>query len=349
MPQVEDALRNTNQEPGPGRQLQEYFAGIAGTPQKRENAPVTVVAVNSDGAVQKAANSAGSDTDELARLRQLLHEKDHAVFRAVVSANELRSELEATKAETETLRTELTEIQRSAVEPEKNPALNRQVQEEVARQRREWLRIQKQLEQEHANRKAELVQVRGQWFATQQQLEQESRARRMEKAQASAKIASLERNLENANSTITEFRNKPAKSIARRRMVAVFASAALILGGGAIWTQFSSHVSAAASPAITVINQSAPQASNRKTQSTIFPVSQKGFQGSLGRLNNALSSFASRPPEEVLLEARKRSGDPTLCAFRWNNGQPAVVFNGGSKESLASSLNRCAAAIERLP
>lgn len=339
------------EEPNPdgvGRHLQEYIAGVAGIPPREEKQAITLVTAG--GLAKHQEPIVVSEGDEVARLRQLLHEKDHAVFRAVVSANELRAKLEETQAETESLKSELAQVLRQpeSAEPEgEKPPLPPQALEEIQRQRKEWLRIQKSLEQEHAHRKAELVQVRGQWFATQQQLDQESRARRSERAQAASKIAGLERSLENANTAIVNMRNEKTSSGSKRGMLAAAASLVLAVGGAAIWTQFSAHASAPPPPpAVSKAIETAPS-KPRLASSVLLPGSQKGFQGSLGRLNQALAAFGSRPAEDVLAEVRKRSGDPTVCAFRWNNGQPAVIFNGGMKESLATSLNRCAAAIEK--
>jgi hypothetical protein len=68
----------------------------------------------------------------------------------------------------------------------------------------------------------------------------------------------------------------------------------------------------------------------------------------MGRLNAALSSFGNWPPEDLLREVRRWSGDSSICPFRWNNGQPALLFgSGGMKQSLAAELGSCAVAVEK--
>src|SRR5438270_5837746 len=88
------------------RHLQEYVAGVAGKPPKLapddEAAPVRFVTLESDpprssDTARPAEAAVVSEADEISRLRQLLHQKDHAIFRSVVKANELKTELDATK------------------------------------------------------------------------------------------------------------------------------------------------------------------------------------------------------------------------------------------------------------
>jgi hypothetical protein len=354
MPGIDEGTQ-IGADAGGGRQLQEYFAGITGIPLKEDKHPV---ALSHSGPPARTGPPAASEADEVNRLRQLIHEKDHAMFRAVVSANELRGQLDETRAEADTLKLELAQVHRFAEglksaddSKEKltagKQALSPEAQEEIGRQRKEWMRVQKSLEREHLQRKAELVQVRGHWFATQQQLEQEVRARRSERGQTASRISSLERSLEAANTTIAGMRGEKGKSAVKRSLVTVFAIAALLVavavGGGVIWKQAPGAVVSAS--ATGTMHPQPPQKAVEVPESVLFP--RKGIQASLGRLNRALSAFGSAPAEEVLRRARVQSGDPSICAFEWNHGQPSVIFNGGGlKESLSASLNRCAVAVE---
>jgi hypothetical protein len=336
---------------GAAKHLQEYFAGVAGIPPKEPAGQVSVV-VHGDGPVQDLQRLRADDDDEVHRLRQLLHEKDHAMFKAVVSANDLRVQLEQARAESDSLKVELAQVL-TKPEPESKPgALSPEAQEELNKQRREWLRIQKTLEAEHSQRKAELVQVRGQWFATQQQLEQETRARRAERAQASAKINSLERSLETANSTIASIGKEARRKGWRTAWMAVAASLLVAAGAGYAWTSFTGHTATAAGVASATVVKAAsepvtPLTSRPKLLPSLLAASgQKGFQGSLGRLNQALASFGNTSPALILKQVQAKSGDPTVCAFEWNDGQPSVIYNNPAKESLAASLNKCASAVE---
>lgn len=340
-------------------QLQQYFSGIAAAPKRRER-PVRVMAVEAEGAEDHEVRevAVADDSDELHRLRRLIQEKDHAIFRAALSASDLEHQLDEAKAESEALKSELAKgeftLPEALVpdEPKQAVVLSQAAQEELNRQRKEWLRIQKSLEREHAHRKAELIKVRGQWYQTQQQLELETRARRMEAAQASAKIANLERSLSNASAQISRsYENNPAPSTGRRIAVAV-ASVALLVAAGAAWSRLSS------SPLQPTVakEDSAPVPSPLRgtvvapvrTGTIILPgmLSGPGFQSSLGRLNRALSAFGNQPAEQVLRAVRSRSADHSVCAFQWNNGQPALLFGEGAKLTLAATLGNCATAVE---
>ena len=370
---------------GVPRNLQEYFSGVAAGPpplpaplraakDSSGNAPATSAGLASgashlaSGASHLASGashlaSGASHDDELIRLQHVVMEKDHAIFHATVSASDLQRQLDEIRAETESLKAELAahEVAAHALAAreladthglqgsgKKKPAPSPEAQEEIDRRRKEWLRIQKGLEREHNHRKAELVQVRGQWFQTQQQLELESRARRTEGAHSSAKIATLERDLLAARAALTRSNGNGDSASFKRGIGLAAASIILVLAAGGVWTQLPAHAGASVLSDAPVHVQAAALKPSGSFSTGSAGSSQVGVQASLSHLNRALTSMGNRPPEEVLREVRGRSGDPSICGFLWNKGQPALLFGGdGIKQTLATSLGRCAVAVEK--
>jgi len=321
---------SATEEPG---QLQEYFSQIAGAASKRRREqpaamPADEVAM-SDASVSQAPEPQAADevkeTSEGLKAEILLRYRESA-SPAIPAPPLLKAQA----------------------------ALSLEAQDELDRQRKEWLRIQKSLEREHFQRKAELEKVRAQWYQTQKELEQESRARRMEGAQASAKIATLERNLRAASEIISNSYRQDVKPAARRNLAIVFASVALVVvaAAGAAWTQFPARAGVPASQGDSAPAAPPPLVSGpgKHLPSGGFAAAQggTGFQGPMGRLNEALSSFGNWPAEDLLREVRRWSGDRNICPFRWNNGQPALLYGGdGMKQSMADALGSCAAAVEK--
>ncbi len=379
--------RSRQRRPGQFKALPDSIAGSDGGPYAADfggdeldgGAMITSLAVaGGDGDLQLFSESGAPD--EVSELRRQIKEKDHAILRAVLSVQDLQEQLAAEKEESLNLRTELSSIRDSesspvpekagAVHGPEKPSLSPEAQVEVDRQRKEWAKIQRSLERQHNQRKTELATVRAQWFQTQQQLETESRARRLENAQASATISKLERNLSSTSEALTQVQRAPGPSVGKR-ITAVGVLATVMIGAGLMWTQFSAKAGTAATatnlnagsagasnPADTAAPNSVPVKSapgGAKPASSLKPIqappqaefSQASFQGSLSRLNRALSSYGNRPPQDVMREVRQRTGDQSVCAFQWNNGQPSLIYGSeGLHASLSSALTRCAAAVE---
>ncbi|MDQ1470050.1 MAG: hypothetical protein QOJ99_1530, partial [Bryobacterales bacterium] len=311
MAQIENAA-----DAGATGHSQDYFSGIAGFPSKKlQEHPLTLITARQDTTDQRVI----SDGEEILPLQRLLQEKDQALFRATLSSTDLQRRLEQATLETENLRVELSEAQRPAEALARSTGLSLETQQEVNRQRKEWLRSQKTLEGDHAQCKAELVQLRGNSYKLQQQLELESRARRMEAAQSSAKICSLERSLSAANIELSKAYAAAGKSKARPRVGVAFASVTAIMVAAVVWTQMPTAASAPVAP----VARKEPV-----PLTTPYFQTGAGFQNSLGRLNEALSSFGNRSPEEILRDVRLRGADHSVCAFQWNNGQPALLYGG---------------------
>jgi molecular chaperone GrpE (heat shock protein) len=334
---------------------------------------------------QPVANS--SPGDEIARLKRTIDEKDQAILRSVMTLQDLQQQLEEEKEESQNLRTALTAINEDeteapaegslapgavAVTPpppgraENRTRLSPEAQSELDKQRREWAKIQRALEVQNNQKKAELASVRNQWFQTQQQLETESRARRIEVAQSSATISKLNRDLSSVREVISEAaRAKPGWSTSARVMTVASVCAAILFVTALTWTQVSAHTStpapslpetasmgSAVQGSITTVASQTSVAAPSETAHIDVPqvsiASAGAFQGSLSRLNRSLTAHGNKPVEQILREVRNRSGDPTVCAFQWNNGQPALLYGGtGLKMNLSSALTRCALAVER--
>jgi len=329
--------------------------------------PIAPTSTTAPTLSEQTESSYEAETD-VAKMRRMLKEKDHAIVRATLSAHDLEQQLSDEKQEALNLRKAL-ELTREEGKPETPdgsvPAaagkahLSPETQAELDKHRREWAVLQRSLETQHNQRKAELATVRAQSFQIQQKLETESRARRLEAAQSSAAISRLERDLSQANTALSGSYLRPNKWSTGKRLTMVATICGIcVLGAGALMERLSAgRVSAktevtAHTTEVSETKQVETEAAHlRKVLHAIPPasVSQVNFQGSLSRLNRALSSFANRAPQEVMTEVRDRFGDRSLCAFQWNNGQPAMIYGSeGIHASLGSALGRCAAAVEQL-
>jgi hypothetical protein len=326
---------------------------------------------------------AGSPQEEIVSLRRTIDQKDQAILRSVMTLQDLQQQLAEEKDESQNLRGALIALNREdpaatsgdtpPSEPAPGPAHGAdgrptfppELQAELDKQRKEWAKIQRSLERQHGQRQSELSSVRSQWFQTQQQLETESRARRMESAQASATISKLTRDLGSAREEVVSS-GLVRHGWSKGAWVMVLASVCvtILFGVGLTWTQVSAHstppIAGSESATGTIPgSQGSPTELLRAAKQTpvdtrpisvpaVSTGSAGAFQGSLSRLNQSLSGFGNRRVEDVLREVRTRSGDPTVCSFQWNNGQPALLYGGASlKVNLSTELTRCAMAVDQ--
>lgn len=285
-----------------------------------------------------------SPEEELASLRSLVAEKDHAVIRAVVSTSELQQALETAKAEADELKEQLVLTREQPQE-----AIQAVVNGELLKLNAKFNHARKMMEREHGKTRTELISLRAQTQQLQHQLESEKRARAVDAARASGKIASLEKDLSVAYGEKSASGEAVSREKAiRTRLSAAAVVAAIVIAVVVGWSQVAAKTSSAestpqAAPASTAVE---------RTQAAIpsqFSMSQHGFQTALSRLNNVLANFPDQRPEDVLADVRRRMAktDPTVCAFDWNNGQPALLYGGQTKSvSLVSTLSSCAQAIE---
>jgi hypothetical protein len=286
--------------------------------------------------------------EEVERLRQLLAEKDHAVIQAVTLNAEAQQELETSRAEALALRAEL-----EIVKENPDAAAAPVVSEEIVKITAQFRHAQKVLEREQGMLRSELVTVKARFQQAQAYLETERRARRAEASRAQGKIAALEQDLSVAHTSVADSGKAGDRERAIRvRLSAAAVVAALIVAGFFGWQRLpASSVTAPADTAsapVAAKQDEAPQTAPAVVPGSLL-TSQSGFQGALSNLNIALANYPERKPEDVLAEVRKRMGskDPTLCAFEWNGGQPALMYGGKTKTvSLATTLGRCAQAVE---
>jgi hypothetical protein len=288
-----------------------------------------------------------SPDEELVSLRRLIAEKDHAVIRAVVSSSEMQHELETAKAESIALKA-LLEVAKERPQA----AMQAEMNGEILKLTAKFNHARKTLEREHNKVRSEVVTLRGQSQQLQHQLDNERKARQIESARASGQIASLEKDLATAYGEKSASGMVQSRERATRLWLGAAAVATTLIVSAAVfgWSQM-----AAKSGPAGVTGEDAPQvAGSSVTKSPIpaqFSGSQHGFQGALGDLNNALADFPERRPEDVLAEVRRRNSvsDPSVCAFAWNGGQPALLYGGQNKSvSLGGTLTKCAQAVEKL-
>jgi hypothetical protein len=290
-----------------------------------------------------------SPEEELSTLRRLIAEKDHAVIRAVVTSSEMQNELETAKAESVKLKA-LLEVAKEKPQA----AMQAEMNGEILKLTAKFNHARKTLEREHNKVRSEVVTLRGQSQQLQQQLDNERKARQVESARAAGQIASLEHDLAVAYGEKSASGMAQSRERAIRVRLGTAAVAAIVMVGAAVfgWSQMSAKTGPAPAvseqaPLAAGFSGTKPSASNLSQFSGL----QHGFQGALGDLNGALASFPDRRPEDVLAEVRRRNSvsDPSVCAFQWNGGQPALLYGGQNKSiSLGGTLTKCAQAVEKL-
>ncbi len=217
---------------------------------------------------------------------------------------------------------------------------------EIQKLRAEWHREQKGLEQEHNQRRAELVGLRSQLGMVQQKLEAEMRARQLEGSQAFAKIATLQKELAAAGKVIEKAQDRDsARERIGLRLSAAAITAAVIVSLYLVWAQFFGAVPGLAGPDSKRVAPvpAAPKVSPPVQSARAGESSPPAFSQSLVRLSETLASLPGKP-EDILRSVRAR--DKKVCAFSWNGGQPALLYQSGGL-SLSGTLNGCADAVEK--
>ena len=277
--------------------------------------------------------------EQIANLRQLIAQKDQGFVQAAVSTLDLEERLAAARAQATVLRAELEVARARQQELENAPH-----SEDVVKLTAKFLHAQKTMERQHAEDRAELLALRARFQQTQERLDKETSVRNAQASKAVAKIAALEREVIDTRMQAANASESGSGKLALK--VAAAAAVAIIAVGVVLgWSQISAK---ATTPAPRVL----PAATPHPVSASSLTASQRGFQGALSSLNNALGNFPDRSPEDVFAEVRHRMAktEPSICAFQWNNGQPALLYGGGAKTvSIASSLGRCAQAVESLP
>ena len=263
--------------------------------------------------------------DELASLKRLLAEKDHAVVRAIVAASEAQNEIDALRTENSVLRAEA------------EAARQEQQTNQIAKLRSQWRATEKNLEKQRDDIRAELIGVRSRWQQTQQELQRETRARRTDALRSASEIAALRNDVTRARESAPR-RNRV---FSKRHALAAAAVCAAILVAGFAALQYRPRPKAPSPLAVTARVSSAP-APHLAGSNTNQPP--RGFQSSLGGLSDALAGYPGAAPEAILKAVRRQ--DPGACPIEWNSGQPALIFGG--KEPMSAALTRCAQAVRNL-
>jgi hypothetical protein len=308
---------------------------------------VTLPETSASGDSEQEKRIQLSPDEELSSLRRLVAEKDHAVIRAVVTSSEMQHELETAKAESVKLKA-LLEVAKE----KPHAAMQAEMNGEILKLTAKFNHARKTLEREHNKVRSEVVTLRGQSQQLQQQLDNERKARQVESARAAGQIASLEHDLSIAYGERSASGMAQSRERATRLRLGAAAVAVTVIVGAVVfgWSQMAAKNVPAA------VAEAAPQAasvSGTKSLEAIqarFSGSQHSFQGALGDLNNVLASFPDRRAEDVLAEVRRRNAasDPSVCAFQWNGGQPALLYGGQNKSvSLGGTLTKCAQAVEK--
>jgi len=303
--------------------------------------------------------------ETIATLRQALDQKEQALAQTTIAATGLQQQLDKSKTHYEHLRKKLTTVvkahegltQKIAAAEQAEGSQERQIPEStVAHMKEQWRVAQKSMEREHARLRGELAKTKAGWHQTGQELEIQSRARRSEGAHASLQVANLEREIATVRATKATTGASAGSGNMLVRLSATAAGTAVLMLALGIWWQYgrseSSHtdtVQAATAPAASV---TAPIVSVRSTTPSSgslsgMMVSRGAFQKALGRLNNNLYGPIGVSPEQILRAVREANAktNPNVCNFQWNNGQPSLYF-GGAQQSLESSLDGCADAVD---
>lgn len=298
-------------------------------------------------------------TDEVTRLRQQLAERELAVMRAILTNTELQQKI----ADSEDQSTQLKkQVQQLEARPTPEAAMA-----EITRLKKEWTVTQRAQQREHATRRTELVKLRAQLHQAQKQAEDESRARRSDAAHSSSTIMRLERDLGDMRTAAKKTREEVAREHkAHWRFVSAAIAAAVVVCGIALFgptgwrpgatVAASSTTAAAAAGGSSQAAHGAqlhaipPGSLQLPPQSSAFALTNgPEFSRSVNRLSDALSSIQGETPQQILSEVHlaKVKEEPGLCAFQWNNGQPALMLGADhANGTITSSLNRCAQAVE---
>ncbi len=301
-----------------------------------------------------------SFSTDLVSLQQQLEEKERAAERAIRASLELRNELNAVRAEAATLkdaaRTKSVEV--GTLAPDDPVTSSRLVGDafaELAKVRTEAFKSRMELERERNEHRAEMIQARAQYNAAQEELQRLIKVRRTNKAPAAPPVAApaAAPPPHADTSPPTERWNQW-----RRPLIAVAAAFLVAVSGFLAWRRYpfsapeiqlreTRHPPEVRPPPPkrAVVR---PVATADDIRFAMTPAGRAQFQGAVGRLNHSLSGHFGKAPEEILREVHEKykATDPNICAFDWRNGQPSLLYGGGSL-SISQTLQKCADAVDR--
>jgi hypothetical protein len=216
-----------------------------------------------------------------------------------------------------------------------------------------------------ANERATTLQLRSARRAAQKELEEAEAASALlipapipapivhqrESEETEAKLAQLHEVLRasrEASSQESRFQKRQA-----RIEIAVGVAAAVVVGATILCVMHYLHSGeAAAGVSGTLVRSAASKEKPARPRSPdVDSPGQAGFVNGIGRLSRALAGFPGLDPETILRAVNKKAAasGASVCAFAWNDGQPALQFDGGhgGNTSIEATFTRCAEAVER--
>jgi hypothetical protein len=191
--------------------------------------------------------------------------------------------------------------------------------------------------------------IKGQWDLAQKDLERAQAEHGRKTVETEAKLAQLHEALQVSE----QARSLDSQSQKRQARIQIGAGvAATILLGGAILGVV--HYLHAGKPVAVVREavKSVPKQEKPEMPPTSKggAVGQSGFSNGVGRLSSAFSRFGGVDPETIMRMVNKKAAasGSSVCAFAWNEGQPALQFGDGhgGNTSIEGTLTRCAEAVE---
>jgi len=239
--------------------------------------------------------------ERITQLERVIAEKEDAVLRAVVSANEVGQQLQASQAETRALKAQL-DLARD------RPA-SASMGEEVSRMSAQFELARQSLDRERMQSLAEANALNARWRQAKSELDHERQMRQADNAAHSARIGSLQREL-----TVAQAQASPPLADGPRSVWARLAGCALV---GALlvcvyvgWMRFS-----------TTGVPASLSATGSKTLRENAPV----------RRSSERATAGWRKEVESL--------NPLVCDFKWNGGLPTILYSG--RDSLVAILSHC--------
>jgi hypothetical protein len=248
--------------------------------------------------------------ERIAQLERVIAEKEEAVLRAVVSANEVGQQLQASQAETRALKAQLDLVRDRPTSAAMGDAVSRMsAQFELAR---------KSLDRERAQSQAEAAAVNARLRQAKGDLDHERQMRQADNAAHSARIASLQRELTGAQAQASPTLADSPRSIWARLAGGALVGALLVCAYVG-WMRFSIVTGTSTTPPAT-----GSKASREPARS--------------------IRRSSEQPTAGWSKEKEGESLDPSVCDFPWIGGLPTILYSG--RHSLVAILSRCTQADE---
>jgi hypothetical protein len=190
--------------------------------------------------------------------------------------------------------------------------------------------------------------IKGQWERAQKDLERAQVVHGREAEQTEAKLAQLHEALEisrQARSGESESQKRQARIQIVTGIAATFVVGATIFG---VMHYLHSGKPATSVSETTVASEERAERPQTPSGGSLGP---SGFVNGVGRLSVAFTRFPGVDPETIMRAVNKKAAasGTNVCAFAWNDGQPALQFGDGhgGNTSIEGMLTRCAEAVER--